>query len=241
MQTKTKKASISPLTVLAIVFLGFGIPYIILKMSGYTLVPVNRFAPALLSSLITAAVVFLTFKGVKHRAESTVISPLIPLFSIIFVIGKAIGYDTDGIELYLLPIYACVILLCGMTLFFACVKKKMLRIILGAVYSVLIIPMFIWVLLWDFGPKPVATAEISPNGLYLAEAVRSNQGVFGRHTFVYVSRLEKSVQLPIGVLRNNPIQIYIGEYDEHEIMTLKWETNEIIFINEDGYSLSNIP
>ena len=234
---KTGKTSVSPRTILAILLLGFGVPYIILKISGYTLVPVNRLAPAVMSSLITAFVVFLTIRGIKRRKEKTrtsdVLSLLMPVFAIIFVIGKAIGYDTDDIELYLLPAYACIVLLCGIALFFACVSRKRLRIGLGITYSVLLLPMFAVLLLWDFSPKPVVTAEVSPDGQYLAQIVRSDQGIFGRRTFVNVTRQGKDIQLPIGVLRKDPARVYTGEYEEHETITIFWETNEILHVNEN--------
>ena len=240
---KSLKTLLSPQTILAIILLGFGVPYIILKMSGYMLVPVNRLAPAVMSTLITALIVFLSYKSIKPKRKteqtraSFVILLLIPLFAVIFVIGKAIGYETDDIELILLPIYACIVLLCGISVFFARMESKKLRISLGAAYCVFIIPMIAIILYWDFSPNTVVAAELSPNGAYLAEIAHCDQGVFGSSTLVRITRQGKDVNLPIGVLRKDPAPIYKGAFSEYKTMIIKWESDETLYINEQRVSI----
>jgi len=231
----------APQTILAIILLGFGVPYIILKMSGYMLVPVNRVAPAVMSSLITALIVFLSFKSIKPKRKAgltratVLISTLMPLFAIIFVVGKAIGYDTNDIELILLPIYACIVLLCGITIFFARISIKKLRTSLGTAYCIIIIPMMVFISYWDFSPNPVVKAELSPNGTYLAEIAYSDQGIFGSSTTVRVTRQGKDTQMALGVIRKDPKTIYKGDYTEQETMTITWVTEETLNINGKEY------
>ena len=238
---KSKKKQRSPQTLLTIVLVVIGALYYVVLAFGYTLVPVNRGAPAVLSTIITAAVVLLTFKAIKQGAAASgkpaTLSALMPFFAIFFVIGKAVGYDTDGIELYLLPVYAYIMLLCGLALFFACVKNKKTRVRLGVLYTVLIIPMLLVISLWDFGPKPVLISEMSPDSIHLAEAVDSDQGVFGRNAIVYVYEQGSDISLAIGSLRKLPKLVYMGEFEESETMTIIWESNESLLINGDRFDI----
>jgi hypothetical protein len=209
--------------------------YLIFKALGYILVPYSRIPPAVMSTVITAAVVLFTYKGIKNRngttGKSMLIPALMPLFAVIFVIGKAIGYDTDGIELYLLPVYAYIALICAMALFFAYVSERKWRVWLGAAYAILLMPILVIVALWDFGPKPVVGSAMSPNGVYLAEAVISDQGMFGSHTMVRVARQNQDIHLAVGFLRRDAKRVYRGEYGKHETTALQWENDGTLYIN----------
>ena len=238
---KTWKITVPPQIKIAILLMGISCLYYIAMALGYTLAPVNRAAPAVMSTLITAAVAYLTVKCIKHRKKTPekpdITYALMPLIAIIFVIGKAAGYDTDGIELYLLPVYAYIMLACGMAMFFACVKSGSMRVWLGIIYSAVIIPMLPVLLLWDFSPKPVAASELSPGGTLLAEVALSDQGIFGSSTLVRVTRQGMDIELPVGVFRKNPEQIYKGGYTEHETMTIAWEDDETLIINGKRYAV----
>lgn len=254
---KTKKTSNWSLITLAIVFIAFAEMYSTINVMGYILVPMNRSSPAILSTVITTAMVFLALITVRNRRRSreenkrrgaersvgvevkkqALLAILLPLFAILFVISKAIGYDTDGIELHLLPVYAIIALICSMVVFFAFVKKRPLYIGLGIVYSIFMIPMFIWLLLWDFGQQPVVLSEMSPDGTHLAEVANVDRGVFGKNTFVYVTPQDQDIDLPIGVLKKTPQQIYKGAYFAAESMTLRWEADDVLLINGNRYTI----
>ncbi|MDR2715701.1 MAG: hypothetical protein LBB46_03010, partial [Coriobacteriaceae bacterium] len=63
----TKKGSLWPLAALALVFLAFAAMYSAFIAGGYILVPLNRLAPAALSTVITAAMVVLTVVGIRRN------------------------------------------------------------------------------------------------------------------------------------------------------------------------------
>ena len=152
-----KTQSNRPLITLAIVFLAFAAMYGTFILLGYILVPVNRLGPAILSTIITAAMVFLTALGIKRARglsqKSNRLAVMLPLCAVAFVFAKAIGYEVDGIELYLLPVYGIIALLCSLAVFFALAETKTLKRNLGVIFLIVIIPMIIWLLAWDFSPK----------------------------------------------------------------------------------------
>ncbi|MCL1846671.1 MAG: hypothetical protein FWF91_01730 [Coriobacteriia bacterium] len=241
MTMKTEKAPRWPLITLTIVFLAFAALYLTFIATGYVLVPFNRLAPAVLSTVITATMVLLSVMGVKKgrsaERKPILLAALLPLCAIVFVLGKALGYDTDGIELYLLPLYAIIALTCSMAVFFTLVSVKPLRIWLGAVYSVIMVIMFLWLLIWDFSPQPVIKAEVSPSATYKAEVLLSNQGSLSKNALVYVTPQGQDIPLAIGMLRKAPQQVYKGDYDSPETLTLHWESDTVLIVNEERITL----
>jgi hypothetical protein len=67
-----------------------------------------------------------------------------PILAIIFCIGKDVGYEIGGIEIYTLTLYAYISLACGLAMFFAGGFGKKLRIGLGVVYIALMIPLCVF-------------------------------------------------------------------------------------------------
>ena len=251
-----KKPLKAPVIALSVLLLFFGISYLILKASGYTLIPVNIVAPLIGSTVITSTIVVLSILIVRkykikpsksklamqedknsHCCKYVNAFMLMPLFTMIFVVGKAIGYETDGVEQYTLPVYAYIILLCGMLVYITCYDKKTIKLKLCIVNCVVLLPILVLVAFWDFSPMPVVATEVSKDGRYLAEVVRSDQGLFGRHTIVRVTRQVEDVSLPIGTLRKNPTRIYRGGYDEHKDIVIIWDSDNSLFINDRKFSV----
>jgi hypothetical protein len=80
-----------------------------------------------------------------------------------------------------------------------------------------------------------AIIELSPNLIFLAEIIDSDAGALGGSTHVYVTRLNSDVNLFIGMLKKDRQRIYRGEWGEFEKMTLRWEGDKILYINEKQY------
>jgi hypothetical protein len=219
---ETDKTIKSPLVILAIVYSVFTALYFLLRLFGYILVPASRLPPTVMSTVITAIMVLLTVKGMKNRDTGPrcpcFVTMFLPLLASLFVLGKAIGYDIDGIELYTLVPYGYIALICSMVLFFGYVKKKSVRIGLGVVYTALLIPVFILLVIIDFAPKPVLMSEISPNGEYRAD-VKADR--------VEVIPQGKNIHIGIGTLRKDPVWVY-----DREAETIRWETDGILYIDD---------
>ena len=234
-----------PVVTLAIVFLAFGVAYLILKFNGYVLLPINREAPAALSTVITAVMVLLTIKGVKSKDRADKLTKIfaktMPISAIIFVIGKGIGYVTDGIELTLLPIYGCIALACSLIVFFTYSMgekpRKKLWVICIVIYIILMVPMYCWLVLWDFSPKPVVGEELSPNGAYLAEVVISDQVFWPIDGAVQVTQQNRDIQLAVGWLAKEPTQVCLLNYEKTSTVQLSWESDGVLCVDGERFEI----
>ena len=245
-----KKSSI-PLATFLLLLLSF---YLVIKLLGYTFIPLN----GLVSNIFTTVtIVLLTIIGVKTRSNKTkatiVFSALLPLISLIYIFFKAVSSDisgeSHGLYFVLLTgkstiiyvIHAYITLLCSMVIFFACGRGKTVRIVLGILYSLLLLYvsflMFLLLMFSDFGENTVVKAGISPNNTYLAEIINADQGAMGGSTIVNVTRQNRDINILIGKLKKDPKRIYTGRWGEFYDMTLRWETDETLYINAQRYSV----
>jgi hypothetical protein len=87
----------------------------------------------------------------------------------------------------------------------------------------------------DFGKNTVIRAEMSPNSIYLAEVIDNDQGALGGATLVNVTKQNRNVYLLIGDLKKDAKEVYYGRWGESFEMTLRWETDNILYINENRY------
>jgi hypothetical protein len=119
---------------------------------------------------------------------------------------------------------------------------------LGIVYSIVLIPVLSFVIILfatrysssspefpSFGIRTVVKSELSPNSIFLAEIVDADAGATGGNTLVYVIRLNADLNLFIGMLKKGSQMIYKGGWGEFKTMTLRWEGDEILYINEKQY------
>jgi hypothetical protein len=95
----------------------------------------------------------------------------------------------------------------------------------------MIVPMIVWLLVWDFGPQPVVKAELSPDGAYAAEVVLSDRGIYGRSVYVNVTPQDQDIKILVGKLGKKPRQVYKDAYDMFEDIVVEWEPNNILCVN----------
>ena len=122
--------------------------------------------------------------------------------------------------------------------------RKILRIVLRAIYSfVLVLILFVlFVIVLGGGcsgsARPgdsgcerftVMESKMSPNSVYLAEVIAADYGVMHGAMLVRVTRQNHP---------RNSREIYRGNWDA--LITLRWETDEILYINENKYVIRNI-
>ncbi|MCL1806207.1 MAG: hypothetical protein FWG31_00720 [Oscillospiraceae bacterium] len=225
-----------PSVLLAAIFLFFSLLYFTLRLFGYTLVPNSRVGPTALSTVITGAMVWLTVKGVKTRKDASkltvVTSALLPPLAVIFCIGKDIGYDVGGIEVYTLTVYAYISMTCAMALFFTNVKSLMFRYIAGIIYCVLIVifsfGLFVQMVLWDWD-SDVVWSELSPNGVYLAEVYNNGN--------IWIKQQGKDKNILIGTLKKDTKEIYEGNPNGADKLIIRWEEDDILYINSNIYTI----
>jgi hypothetical protein len=128
-----KKTIKSPLVMLAIVLLVSGSFYSIVKLSGYTYV--HSIISLVAMPLI---IVSLAIKAIKNKNEKTkayvFFSALLSLIAFFHVAAACVASDLNVYTIFIYDIaYASVVLICGLKLFFACVKARVVRSGLGIV------------------------------------------------------------------------------------------------------------
>ena len=243
-----KKSSI-PLTLFLSSLMSF---YLLIKLLGYTFIPFN----GIVINFFTAGIIiWLTIIGMKNRNEKTNISVVstvfLPLIAISYLILKSISCDISGKNHGLLLVYltgentmiyvihACITLACSMILFFSCGRGKAARIGVGIIYCILLFFMcvifFFAIVLSDFGKNTLVKSELSPNSKYLAEVIAMDSGALGGDTVVNVTRQNRDINLFFGELKKDPKRIYHGRWGEFYDMTLRWETDEVLYIDGTRY------
>ena len=228
--------------------------FLLIKLLGYTLVYVP-IGGLILNILSAGIIIWLTINGVINRKNKTkvtvVFSALIPLIALLFIVVKSISTDTSGEYHNLYAVYitgkntmiyivnACVALICSMVLFYSCGRGKAIRIGLGIMYTIMFafifLLFFMAFIMSDFGKNTVIQAEMSPNAIYLAEVIDSDQGALGGASLVNVTKQNRDVYLLIGNLKKDAKEIYYGRWGESFEMTLRWETDNVLYINGNRY------
>jgi len=224
-------------TLLVLLLLSSGCFYMLLELFGYTFVPAN----GLLLDINTGAViVLLTIIGIKQRREmsksSALFAAVLLPIAIFFYISKDAHIGINQINAYAHILLTCLTLLCSLLLFFFLVRVKAVKIGLGIVYSVLTVLMLFLLCIQSFcvlfNANSVVRSEMSPNSIFIAEVIQNDQGALGGSTYVSVARLDREINLFIGKIREYPEMIYVGRWSAAFAMTLWWETDEILRINE---------
>jgi hypothetical protein len=238
----------SPLVMLTIVLLVSGSFYSIIKLSGYT------YVHSILSlTVMPLIIVLLSSKAMKKRNEKTKIhvffSVLLPLIAIFHVVSACVALDVNAIFEYVMA-YAFIVLLCSLRLFFAYVEVRVIRIGLGIIYSIVLIPVLAMSLVGiffavlyslsshepsSFVSRTVVRSALSPNAIFLAEIIDADAGATGGNTLVYVIPLNHDLNLFIGTLKKDSQIVYKGRWGEFASMTLRWEGDKILYINEKQY------
>lgn len=229
---------------LAMFLLTLGSFYLLVKLLGYTFVSANR----LIADSITAMIIiYLTINEAISENEKTkavmIFHAFLPLIAILFFIIKGIATNASIVYTYIYIVHSSITLLCSLILFYLYGPKKFVKIGVGILYIIILTPIFLIFFLMfifatvDFGENTVITSEISPNSKYLAEIVDSDQGALGGATFVTVTRQNRDINIFIGEFKKDAKEIYSGRWGEFETMTLRWETDEILYVNEKRYDI----
>ena len=243
------KISSIPLAIFLLLLSGF---YILIKLFKYSV----AFIPPIgliINAFSAGIIIWLTINGVRYRNEKTkasvVFSALLPLIALTYIVIKSVSFEVSieshGLySIYSLTekstiVHACITLICSMVLFFSCGRGKVTRISMGIFYSVgilfLCFMFYIALLFSDFGENKVVTSVASPNDKYLAEIVSIDQGALGGDTVVNITRQHRDINFLIGKLKKDPKRIYHGRWGEFYDMVLRWETDNILYINDIRY------
>jgi hypothetical protein len=89
-----------------------------------------------------------------------------------------------------------------------------------------------------FSTNTVVNSETSPNSIYLAEVIHYSEHESLRiNTSVNVTQQNKDIDFLAGKLMKRPKQVYKGRWGKFETITLRWETDRVLYVNEIKYEI----
>lgn len=114
---------------------------------------------------------------------------------------------------------------------------KITVLILSAVTFLLIgrLLFFALILFGDLSENTVVKTVESPNGVYCAEVIDSDQGALGGDTFVDVC--ENVVDAYVFKISKDPKRIYQGDWAEYTNMEIYWKDDHCLVINSVEYTI----
>ncbi|MBQ6893208.1 MAG: hypothetical protein IJN48_03290 [Clostridia bacterium] len=95
--------------------------------------------------------------------------------------------------------------------------------------------MFISFLLSNFGENTIVQTVYSPDNIYSAYVLSSDQGGLGGSTHVYVRRIDKDIKLLTGTFITNADELWIGNWGEEP--TVFWIDENNVSVNGKEYKL----
>jgi hypothetical protein len=228
------RASSNCISLLFIVVGGFNL---LLNLLNYRFAPASALAYDIFFSAI---IIGLTARGLMHVAESNrvtaVLTALLPVFAVFYIslCGATIERETD----YSFVFHAFAAIICSVALFFSYKRGKLAKIVLGIIHAAfLLLTIYILLIAFmmaDFGSNNVIGTHMSPNSVYMAELIASDQGALGGATIVTATRNSRIRNLLVGKLSR---RIYFGRWGEFEDMILRWETDKTLYINGQEYTI----
>ena len=220
---------------LFIILLPLGI--VVSDCFGYTFKLTSYSAFAVMIALLSVGIVtlcLLSKKPIENRATEILLALMAP-FSLINTV------------VYL---FECGTILVAICMFFSVCScgyltakygKPLALKIPALVLSVLLIfPVLFYgavaVLFDDFGQNTVVKSVESPNGVYYAEVIDSDQGALGGDTFVNVYE-NTEIDIFIFKISKEPQRIYSGAWGEFKDMAIYWKDDRCLVINSVEYMI----
>lgn len=147
--------------------------------------------------------------------------------------------ESDGSAVVLL--FAILSLACLAFLLTRPRNLPVLKVLSGSLAVLLALPVAFLValelLLSGFVENTVEQEIKSPNGMYVAQMVVSDQGALGGDTIVEVRRDDRTIDLLVIRLTKTPIDVYHGNWTAHKTMQIEWQDETTLLINGEAYHI----
>ena len=233
---------ISPPVLLPLFLLIFGIFNIILRLLKYSFIPFNDYIINIASfTLIFWLTIRILFKNYDETKATTILSTFLPLIMIFYFVTKEVTINLNGKNSIIFVIFNILTFICSVVIFYTATHERIIKIGLGITYIILIISVSLMTLFLfafdDFGKNTVIKFEMSPSSIYLAEIIDNDQGALGGSTIVKVTPKNNNLNIIIGKLVKDSKVVYSDKWGEFNEITLRWETDEILYINEKIYKI----
>lgn len=130
--------------------------------------------------------------------------------------------------------------ICAGSLFSRSIPDRWYKYLLTLICTLLIIAYVylcgLCLIFGQIGSQGIVQEVTSPDGQKTAQLIDDNQGALGGNTFVYV-RYRDILSLVFGGLRPDSQLIYRGRWGEFEGMSLSWQDDNTLLINDTTFSL----
>lgn len=202
---------------------------------GYSLMILNHSAFALITAAVSVITVVLNALN-KAPVENKIAVVLLSLAAPLSVIN-AVFYIYASVGIWVI-IGMLISVVCCFYLTAKCAKPSALKKISLALSALAVLPVCILtaftMMFGDFGQNTVVKTIASPNKIYYAEVIDSDQGALGGDTFVDVYE-RKGIHTPVFKISQKPQRVYQGDWGEFENMEIYWKNDNCIVINSAEY------
>lgn len=216
-----------------IVFLPFAV--MLFSYFGYAFNLTSYPLFAVLTALIAIITVVLSIIA-KEFIQNTSVPVLLVLISPLSLINSVFYLIECGTVLVAASMFICFCCCCYLTIRHG--KPVALKITGLVLSALMIIPIctfgFMALVFGDFGENTVVQKIESPNGVYFAEVIDSDQGALGGDTLVDVYE-NKEINALVFKISKKRQRIYRGEWGEFENMTVYWKNENCLVIDSVEY------
>lgn len=178
----------------------------------------------------------------SKRENSTnaenILSQLLPLFSLVYIYVMIL--TVDGVNDQVLILYGLICFISCFALSLLYRGKRVLKVVFAVLNSILLYLLFITsFFIMTFGQisqDTIIKQVLSPDKTYTAILIDSDHGALGGNTIVNIDNNSSEISVLLGRLTKTA-RIYTGRWGEFETMTLAWQDDNTLLINEKSYSV----
>ncbi len=183
------------------------------------------------TTFLSACLVVLSSNG-KETVESSLAKVLLALLAPLALINAAFTILLRDEIWEIISAFLCAG--CCLIITVKQVKPGALKIIALVLFVVMAVPIglfgFFALTFGSIGQNTVVNSVTSPNGVYDAQVIDSDQGALGGDTIVDVYE-KKQFNLLFFKLYKKPPRVYFGDWGEFYNMEIHWKGNHCLVIN----------
>ncbi len=208
---------------------------------GYVFEFVSATAFAVITALLSVCLTVLSIieKQVCESAVCRVFFALLVPLSLVLMVFYMLFHMVENVGVFVL---VCALLCAGCCLFLTIKHGKplVLKVLALSLAALMVQPIgFLWFLDLTFGKlvslTVVKTVE-SPNGVYYAEVIDSDQGALGGDTLVDVHD-NQGIHALLFTISKKPQRVYQGDWGAYKHMEMYWKNDHCLVINSVEYEV----
>lgn len=133
---------------------------------------------------------------------------------------------------------ACIAVIATIVMFAVSLPKTVaviMSVVMGCLLAMVIFFISALGLFPSLSENRVYKEVNSPNGKYTAQIIINDQGAFGGNTGVMLKNNEDKKRVLFYKLEKKDVKLYTGKYTEYTDITLEWQDEFILLINDNEY------